>query len=377
MPNCAGIALGRITDRAPVFCTIGDHTSSESFGPTTEHKLDGDSTLDIIKTVNEIMSLGPIRPKTEVALSHPIYLSDEQRKSFYKVHLYIHDHCAAFLNGCHFGIEESEGEVDSLFLDLTPGQVAVSLVRGVISDGEWCISKGKQVALTVLGTVDLVSVQEIFDKLIIPTAPSLAALQCVGILRPEGAFPSISNCELASRFLDIPVKWLSVADLSYGSAVWMYRRQRFFDDVKHLSPLTLGIKVASGEIVNIIPEDFPLPTTRQFYFTTSRDHQTTATLQIFRGSVLCGQVILKGLIPGLRSTARIKVSAEWVYCRTSYMTCDLTTIYAEELGSMVQAKVNLGGVDWADVQRNPGYWESVKQLPLAFGRDGVIGELPE
>ncbi|PVG00310.1 hypothetical protein CPB86DRAFT_238277 [Serendipita vermifera] len=373
-PTCAGIALSRIADQAPIFCTTGDHTNLESFGPAQEYKLEGDSLFDINKTLK---SLDPQQCFRHFALSYPIYLSDEKRKDLYKTHLHTHDHCTAFLNGCHFGVGESRGDVDCLFLDLTPGQVAASLVRGEISGGQWSFSSENQVALTVLGAVGDLTVQDIVDKLVLPTTTNSATLQCVGILKPEDTFPNISTFELESRFPGIPVKWLSVADLSYGSAVWMCRRRKFYEEIQHASPLTLGVKLADGEIVTVIPEHSRLPATRQFYFTTSKDNQTSASLQFFRGTVPCGKVTLEGLVPRSRGTARIKLSVEWVLCRTTWVSCDSTTIEVEELGSAVRAKGDLGAIDWVDVQKNKGYEEGDKQLAPIFGRDGVIGALPE
>ncbi|PVG00307.1 hypothetical protein CPB86DRAFT_782885 [Serendipita vermifera] len=209
-------------------------------------------------------------------------------------------------------------------------------------------------------------------KLILPTLSNLDAVQCVAILKPESAFPGLKSLDLNLYFLNIPVKWLSIADLSYGTACMMEANFPFsICDYETEDPVvedTLAIQLADGQFYALLPESSSLPTTRLFYFTTSKDSQTTASLQFSKKRLPCGKAVLEDLTPRVRGAARIKVVVQ----------CDLlehTRVTIQELGSSEKIVMALEDVQFSTSKPIKVMFGESKSLVL--DNDGVVGELPE
>jgi hypothetical protein len=186
MPESMGIALSRIADQAPFFCTKVSCSTSfgTDFESPTEHLLEGHTLTEIIQTITNSFSSND-RPIEVIAISCPIALSREQYEVLHRAYKHTHDHCAAFLKGCRFNVKGMIDIAECLFLDLTPGQVAAKLVRGKINYGLWQLDDERTVALTVLGTVDELSTDDVVNKLVLPTVCSLDTIRCIGILQQK------------------------------------------------------------------------------------------------------------------------------------------------------------------------------------------------
>ncbi|CAG8578581.1 15658_t:CDS:2, partial [Acaulospora colombiana] len=369
----AGVALSRIADNAPISITHVDGAPYfGTFSVPTESNIDNSSVEAIVDTITRLVGFDTTPADNEFAIAFPIAVSKDQWSTFKKKKMYSHDHCTAFLNGYASGAPD-KGDINGLFIDLTPGQVAATLVNGGIRDKKWYFT-GSGGGRVVLGDISELSIQTVMDKLVIPVVPEHIHPYCIGILRPEGAFPNLSSNELEARFPDTPVKWVSLNDISHGSAILMNRKVTSVDDSGGVeySWLPLGVTLANGQIVTILPGDQRLPTDRKVILSTSQDNQTTATLRFSIGTIPWGEVVLEGLSPKAKGEGRIKLTID---CNHS----GGTAVVVEEVGSTVQKTLRLKNIVEISSADAKAYKADTanKQVEQTLGADGVIGELPE
>jgi hypothetical protein len=369
MPESAGIALSCIAAEPPFFCTTVKCSTPyhSTFRTPTKHLSKGNTIINLLSSNGRPMD-------GVIAISYPIALCHKQYKNPYQNYDFTYDHCTAFLKGCWFNVKEKIDTAQCLFLDLTPGQVAAKLVLGKINNGIWQDS-GKDAVLTVLGKADELSVEDVINKLVLPTVSNLDAVQCIGILRPEKSFPNISSWDLSFHFPDIPLMWLSVAELSYGSAriaehYTPVSKGVEYEDGVSTTATSLCIKLADGQLVTLLPIGSTHPATGIFYLTTSKDDQTTATLQFCKDNTPCGGVMLEGLAPNSRGAVRIKVVVLFDCSRK-------VTVTVQEPGSLKSTKTFLGYMRTRfSFPSDPVRSFQGSKSP-SFGIDGIIGELPE
>ncbi|PVF98580.1 hypothetical protein CPB86DRAFT_797211 [Serendipita vermifera] len=371
----AGIAVGRVAENAPFCCTrftgserryLFDFAVTFNPSPPTEHMLSSDVPEEIVDSILTKANLRTVARKKAFTLSYPITTPQAHQVAFEVADQHAHDHCTAFLSACEFGVVSSEGVVEMMFIDLTPGQVAAVVMQGVINEGRW-ISKKVRKKVT-LGSVDKLSIQKVVDEIITPLAPDWSNLQCVGILRPEGAFPELLPIKMELQFINIPVRWLSLADLSYGSAMLLYRRvglsfrSHFLCGTRRYNP-PWYVELADGRLVNMLAYGYT-----RYFFTTSKDYQATATLRLSRGDILYDEVVIEGLIPKLKGVPRIKVTIDTGFAGQ-------TTVTVQEWSSNLEVNLALTGGTYIEATGNK--W--IRRYPIkpVFGVDGVVGELPE
>lgn len=381
----AGVALERIEEGAPFFCTRFSDGNGHLYiirpfvpSPPTEHRLSVTRPKKFISSISKEIGLRLCPPNETFILSYPIAIPPEQWVAVGAAGRKFHDHCTAFLSGCEFDIAKTEDIVECLFIDLTPGQVASLVKRGIIDQGQWEFREdgGK----IVLGDIDRLSAHEVFEKLVDPIVSKLSALLCVGILRPDGAFPELSSIRVELQFVNTPVKWLSLADLSYGSAVSMHRhldifsrkefRPRNFTSTFSLFQVAWGIQLADGRIINIVPSEDTTPAKSCYYFTTSKDYQSTATLRFVRGTIPCSNVLVDGLTSRLRGATRIKVT----------LVLDIFSgaeVTVQELASNLNIVRTLPNPEIGELERSHSDAHKNQHGKATFGLDGVVGELPE
>jgi hypothetical protein len=95
-----------------------------NFPPPTEHALRTSTPEDIVGYIPGKTNLEHMKRHKTFALSYPIATSEEQQRATTKVvnayNGYYSNRCEALLAGCQFGISESRGVVEALFIDLTP-----------------------------------------------------------------------------------------------------------------------------------------------------------------------------------------------------------------------------------------------------------------
>ncbi|PVF96228.1 hypothetical protein CPB86DRAFT_516814 [Serendipita vermifera] len=214
--------------------------------------------------------------------------------------------------------------------------------------------------------------------------PEGVELDQIGILRPKEAFPSINYTDLESKFPSARVDWLTLDDISYEIAVMM-SEEPTTRTIWSCGPgipvkayLPMGITLANGKSVTVLPKGQTLPVARKFIFTTPKDDQQTATVRLLRGALPIGEVTLEGMIPRPRSKAAIKVTIN-----TNGSGGMTATV--EEIGTDLKLEKDVGSViDWNEYlnERATEAYETYKksldkQTDMILGRDGVIGELPE
>ncbi|CAG8769177.1 17514_t:CDS:1, partial [Acaulospora colombiana] len=223
MAQRAGIALGRIADNAPFVITrIDGAPHPPTIAEPVEHQLDGHSVAEMMATFQHAISFTTTSVDNGFAITYPLTLSKEERDALIDANdSNAHDHFHSFANDYTFHHSTATKQLRGhrvLFIDLTPGQVAASLCVGALNSGSWFYNSRKRKDI-IIGNIENLTTQDVVDKLINPTKGNSASLNCIGILRPEGAFPNVSRSELEAHFPDTLVKWVSLVDLSRGIAM--------------------------------------------------------------------------------------------------------------------------------------------------------------
>jgi hypothetical protein len=383
----AGIALSRLAYDADYSITRIDYdlARTPSFSPPTSHKLvDGHTVEDIMNIFDNIVGFDKTLEYNGFAVSIPIGSSNEQRRAFYDAnHHLLNDHFHTWASRYSKGVPHFQGDVNLLFIDLTPGQVASKSANGRTSDRSWYYSNPDRDPDICLNDLISLNTQEVYDKLVKSIVPTETRLHRIGVLRPEGAFPDVSLTDLEYKFTKAPVELVTLDELSHGAAITM--------DLAPTSPiinwcgfgepistyLPTGIILADGKSMMILPDNEDLPAKRKFTLTTSQDNQTTATIRLVRGNVPFGEISLEGLIPRPKGQAAIN------------FTLDIdedgaTTVTMEEVGTDLKKDISLGDIDSWDhskIAPHEAYQTyhkgESKQVGITIGENGIVGELPE
>ncbi|PVF99032.1 hypothetical protein CPB86DRAFT_849571 [Serendipita vermifera] len=373
----AGIALGRLAYDADFYITRIDYDPqpSPTFAAPIRHKLSDSHTVDdIIDIFNNVVGFDTKLEYNGFLISIPINASLEQHTAFGQAnnHRWC-DHFHSWIELHEVDFEKDERNVNLLLIDLTPGQVASRLAnanpsyrgRGYIPTGAGYMS--------LVDTI-LLSAQDIYENLVVPVVSSGGKAHRVGILRPEGVLPGISNADVEALFTGTPVEWVTLDDLSHGAAFVMTREPTSPEEFSFGGPVTthvpFGITLANGELVIVVPKDEQLPLVRIAIFTTSRDDQTTVTVRPNEDSTAFGEVKLEGLTPRPKGEAAIKVTMDIAQYGDAVMTVAEvgTDLKVENLGNILESRPDAHGT----------YPEgSQKRNQMTFGKNGFVGELPE
>ncbi|PVF95176.1 hypothetical protein CPB86DRAFT_739124 [Serendipita vermifera] len=381
MAQRAGIALGRVADNAPFVVTRVDGAPHPpTIAEPVEHMLDGHSITEMMTAFERAASFTTTSVDNGLAITYPLALSKAERDALEGANQFnTHDHLHSFANDYAFhhstAIKQLRGH-RVMFIDLTPGQVAASLCVGSLNSGIWYYSGSKRKDKFLNNILNLTT-QDVIDKLINPLKGNSPSLNCVGILRPDGAFPDVSNSQLEAQFPDTLVKWVSLAELSQAIAMVMHRQITTHDiQWSHatLISIPLGLVLADGRTVTLIPSKHFLPADAKAILTTSKDNQTTATLRFTKGLIPCGEIVVEGLTPQVKGAARIKVM---INCEED----GRPTVTVEQFGSLLKTTGRLDNLvenhKGEDIDEYNNAVSSIKQVVPVFGQDGVIGELPE
>ncbi|PVF99033.1 hypothetical protein CPB86DRAFT_704052 [Serendipita vermifera] len=343
----AGIALSRIASDADFSITRVDGAPGlATYSSPTHHKLsNGDTVKDILNTFNETVGFDTKPFDNGFAVAYPISASAEQRRVFYEETLYSHDHFHAWANKHANRVKKHQRNVNFLFIDLTPGQVASKLSNGN-TDERLLLNSEVFYNDVILNDVIISTVDDVVDKLITPIVPPSRKLDRIGVFRAPGAPICLSLEGLRAIFLGTLVDWVTLNELSYGAAFTVHRIETL-DTVEPLhtaiTNIPVGVMLADGKVVTILPGFFCLPTKRKVWFTTSQDNQTTITVRLLRGILPYGEVKLEGLLPRPKGEARIKVTF-------SIVGAGYSSITVEDLYSNLRKSETLGDIDddfWA------------------------------
>jgi hypothetical protein len=383
----AGISLSRLAYDADYSITRVDYdlTRTPSFSPPTSHKLvDGHTVNDIMNIFDNIVGFDKTLGYNGFAVSIPIGSSNEQRRAFYDAnHHHLNDHFHTWASRYSKGVPYFQGDVNLLFMDLTPGQVASKLVNGRTSGRSWYYNSPDRDPDICLNDLVSLNTQDVYEKLVKSIVPTETRLHRIGILRPEGAFPEVSLTDLEHKFMNVPVELVTLDELSHGAAIAMDQAPTSpiidwcgFGEPESTS-LPTGIILADDRAMMILPENEDLPARRKFTLTTSRDNQTTATIRLVRGNVPFDEISLEDLIPRPKGQAAIN------------FTLDIdedgaTTVTMEEVGTDLKKEKSLGDIkhwDYSTIalhEAHQAYHKGEsKQVGITVGENGIIGELPE
>jgi hypothetical protein len=256
-------------------------------------------------------------------------------------------------------------------------------MQGVIDACRWIPKSVRE--KTVWGQVDTLTVEK-FDELVTLVAPNLSTLECVAVLRPEGAFPELLPIKIELKFVNIPFKWVSLSDLSYGCAMLLYRRlglewRNPYRPGFKRSPDIYYVQLADGTFLDITQHDRPAPIRTRCIFTNSKDNQITATLRFgtksvrHKESAQYEEIVIRGLAPRPKGDARIKVIIE----RDTVTIGGGKVAIIQELDSKLDMRLSLIERPRDRIEEIGGtsVGTLVRYARPVYGIDGVIGELPE
>lgn len=379
MAQRAGIALSRLAYDADFsIIRIDGAPGRARLSPPARHRLDdGHTTKDILNTFKRSVEFDTRPCDNGFMVSFPIAASEEQRNALNMATRYrACDHLHAWANRFTKGAL-SRGGIDILLIDLTPGQVASRVSRGCVDSQRWIY----QVLLNsevfyndvILNDVIISTVDDVVDKLITPIVPPSRKLDRIGVFRAPEAPLCLLLEDLRARFPGTLVDWVTLNELSYGAALAMHRIETL-DTVAPIhtasANVPVGVMLADGKVVTILPGFFCLPTKRKVWFTTSQDNQTTITVRLLRGILPYGEVKLEGLLPRPKGEARIKVTF-------SIVGAGYSSITVEDLYSNLRKSETLGEIGddfWAIMAYK---LTEEKQIGVMVGKDGIMGELPK
>jgi hypothetical protein len=381
----AGIALGRLAYDSEFSISQVNHDPDTTFLPPTRHKLiDGHTVDDIVNIFHDIVGFDARLDSNGFTVSLPIMASQQQSKAFEEAigdRRRVSNHFEAWLAAYTKNAPDSEEDVHFIFIDLTPGQITSIVVMNGRILNQRLISGLNSIRIRLSGCIDSSNTEDLYDKLVGSIVPGETNLDLVCILRPKGAFPDLSNTGLESKFSGITVKWVTLDDISHGGAVLMDREPVTSSTTMLPSsrgPGTrippIGITLADGNCITVLPDYGALPYKRTFMFTTSRDNQTIVTVRLCRGTKHCAEVTLNGLTPKPRGQAVIKVILDT--SRVMNMSVSI-----EEIGTSLKITNALGMVlqlytpnmDVIETSEE----STGEQVEMTLGKDGIIGELPE
>jgi hypothetical protein len=165
----AGIALGRLSYDSEFSITRVDHNPDPTFLPSTNHRLvDSHTVEDIIDIFKQLVGFDTKREFNGFEVSIPISATPEQQKAFSDINrFHSSDHLQAWANLCAQLRPLYEIDIDLLFIDLTPGQVASKIASGSFNVWGWVHQSGEDAHIN-LGDVKSLSTHEIYDKLVAP-----------------------------------------------------------------------------------------------------------------------------------------------------------------------------------------------------------------
>ncbi|PVF91840.1 hypothetical protein CPB86DRAFT_791759 [Serendipita vermifera] len=370
----AGIALGRLAYDADFSITRIDRDPNPTFLPPVGHKLvENDTVEGIVDTFKDLVGFDTKPKYNGFQISIPISASSEQRQAFSNANGCLsNDHFHAWGNNLASDPANYKDRANLLFIDLTPGQVASKLAQGLINGWGW----GYQFRVegyTHLGDVNSLDTHDVYNKLVRSIAPLGIKLHHVGILRPEGAFPDVNATDLEYKLPNVPVQWVTLDDLSRGAAVVMDREPTAppvmicGTGAATFSSSPIEVTLANGKSVTILRENERLPARKIAYFTTSKDDQISVTFQLSQRTLYFEKRTLEGLTPRPKGQATIKVIL--IVQKYGGMTAIL-----EEVGTNMRKPYNLKSID---ILYQAYQIEGRDGPDMTFGKDGIIGELPE
>ncbi|KIM29849.1 hypothetical protein M408DRAFT_108230 [Serendipita vermifera MAFF 305830] len=331
----AGIALSRVAGGAPFALTTissagGERTLSES----TTGTLAGNTPAAIVSSVSSAIGNGPNKPSA-FSLAFPIGLPDEQRKALRDVNTSSFDHLTAIINLNESNVSNTDsGEVNFLFIDLTPGQVAFERSSAELDEGSWLVIPEEKVMLTQ----EPKSAEGVINQLVAPIVPPSTRFQQIALFPSEDSAPAGLLQALQSKYPNTLVKWVSLAEISRGAALCIQRRPPGSSTVEFLgafvAPVPIGITLANGKVVTAVQRKVYFPSKKSITLTTSRDNQTSVTVNFVNGTTPAGKIVLEGITPKPKGTVRIQVTLDMDYEGKTVVTVEESGTENKKVGEL-------------------------------------------
>jgi hypothetical protein len=369
----AGIALSRLAYDADFVITRIDEQVDDdddpTFSPPAHHKLvDGHTVDEIINIFHDTVGFDDRLERNGFQVSLPISASPEQWKAFAHANYNcLCDHLDAWITLHMRKNPHCNGYVNILFVDLTPGQISSQGVTAVLHPHglrwHWYGINYKNILDRDFKSLNI---DDVYDRLVRPIIMlSTTKLEYIVILRPEGAFSNISAADLESKLPNVCIEWITLDDISRGAALFMDLMQIMGDEQDTCLPIEIAL--ANGKSVIVVLDHIQNPR-GSFFFTTSQDNQTTATVQVSRDTHPWASLTLEGMIPRPRGEALLKV--------TFRVDGYDAIIVVEEIETGLKSSEFRG--DTISPPKLNTYEESIgNRVEMVFGKDGIIGELPE
>jgi hypothetical protein len=376
----AGIALSRVAGDAPLALALASGThSNPEFKESKTYKMQGQTIDDIVPTLSGIPDLAmksPIRLSVPIALKGIIKQSVEKSaSSSIGSDVRCTDHCVAIIHLNDGSATLTDGkERNILFVDITPGQTAAKLAHTEKDDNDWVMFQDE---LTVLErTADSQpSAEEVVEALVKPTVNASQTLHKIYLYNADDSTSDDISSTLQSLFPQTPIVWVTLADISRGAA-----KSNLGNKADHMSLLIsisasmpISIVASNGGQVITVPRNYSIPTRQTSTFTTSKDNQTSATLQVVVGRTLKDKVVLQGIPPKPKGVPRIRVTFD-------IDMEDNAVVSVEEITSGVKQEVKIPTIFGANVQESQVYVDNA--IPddgrkASQDENEVVGELPE
>ncbi|PVF95816.1 hypothetical protein CPB86DRAFT_787602 [Serendipita vermifera] len=388
MSSYAGVALGQVAVDAPVCVTLVSGSLDDPvFTKSTTYQLQGanlseDVPSTLSKIVDEVAKDCPLELAIPLAFTHqqistlnhlpPIYRGYDTR--------YIIPHHKAIIRLYDDrGITNDSPQLNILYLDVTPGQLAATLVS--TENSTYYQNRLFMQRLTVLESdADeqiTMMIDDIMSQLVTPTVPPSARLDKIYIFHASGKQSTELTYILHSTFPNSQLRWVTLSDVSRGAAISAQRSPKhkmFFGCMYEVAATPVSVATADGRQVIVVRRNTTIPFQKEVFFTTCKDDQTTVTLQVFSGRVLREKVVLAGLVPRPKGIPRIRVSIDVPAEREH-----IGDVVVEEVGSGLRKKIKIPYIFGRSRKEIEEYFVNPleEEGNSVVTADEVAGELPE
>ncbi|KAG0623258.1 hypothetical protein M758_3G160200 [Ceratodon purpureus] len=390
----AGIAVGY---DSVVVTLVSGTRSAPQYADPVEHKLQALTPEEVASAVSGIVS--GVGATTSVSLSIPDALAwhgkqryedaiksvlgepyigaIQARRNIWGITVHSTSCFKNYAND--FPVDEP---VNVLFLDLTPSHASAGISSVETDDGVVYFTGGGRYEKTILETpLENLSPQDLIDNLITPTTDQNPTdLHGIYIFRPDGSSAALSSA-VHYKFPDTPIKWVSLSDISHGTAVAAVQQNLGEPMNCELAfttlPVPIQIALSDRQLVPAVPRNRILPFKHTVMLTTSRHNQTTATVQLLQGVKPFGTVTVDELPPRPKGEVQILVSVEMDHVGE-------TVVCVQPVGSSEKTVKQLGNVFdaitneeiEAYLAEHYSYDESSERLHSCNDREDVLGDLP-
>ncbi|KAF8965931.1 hypothetical protein BDZ97DRAFT_1810352 [Flammula alnicola] len=396
MPFVVGVSLISLSAGSPISIEVLSN-DDEKYSFSFQEEIVDSSTLT--PTFEKIANSIPGPFASPVTLSLPSFLTEEKKEELVEAAKAI----PAFSNIWVRAVDNIHMVLvalnkvpyppqNELALEIGPDAATVRLISTLVEEGIREITIEKEIIIRDVGSADLIA-QLVDPALValkeIPTQAGSdnfnvivndPCLKRVVILNSSPNVVSSLVEQLKSKFRENspPVEILvesNLAGYAAASSLHQYLTSNSPMHVFNVNPLRIGIIKADGFVSTVMEKFLTLPRRKTVIFTTSKDHQSTATIKIVVGvppkaadNTVIAELVLKGLMPRPKGVPRIKITFD-------VEQMGGMQIMAEELmeqGAMAGLNAS---IELKDTIGDTMTAHDVKDICARFG-DFILGDAP-